>query len=206
MIDCIIVEGGTHAKVIIDIIQCSRDYNIIGYSDKNDQHLEGVPYLGPDAEIMKKIGVAEVECVNGIGGVRDTRKREEVYKHFTEKGYRFATIIHDSAIVSKKADIMRGALIMAGVIINAGSLIGENVLINSNSLIDHDCKIEAHTAIAPGCTLCGGLHIKEGSFIGAGTTIIQNVTIGRQCTVGAGSLVLKSIPDGETVYGVPVRL
>lgn len=47
--------------------------------------------------------------------------------------------------------------------------------------------------------------IKDGAFIGAHCIILKGVTIGEKSIVGAGSVVTKSIPDGEIWGGNPSR-
>lgn len=51
--------------------------------------------------------------------------------------------------------------------------------------------------------------IKKGAYIGMHSTIISpvkgGITIGENAIVGAGSLVNRSIPDGETWAGNPAR-
>lgn len=47
--------------------------------------------------------------------------------------------------------------------------------------------------------------IKEGAFIGAHTIILKGVTIGKEAVVGAGSVVVKSIPDKEVWGGNPAK-
>lgn len=49
------------------------------------------------------------------------------------------------------------------------------------------------------------VYIKEGAFIGAQSIILKGVTIGKRSVVGAGSVVTKSIPDGEVWGGNPAR-
>jgi serine O-acetyltransferase len=39
--------------------------------------------------------------------------------------------------------------------------------------------------------------------IGAGARVLGNITIGENCRVGAGSVVLRDVPDNSTVVGVP---
>ncbi len=39
--------------------------------------------------------------------------------------------------------------------------------------------------------------------VGDGAKILGNITIGRNCRIGAGSVVLRDVPDDSTVVGVP---
>lgn len=48
--------------------------------------------------------------------------------------------------------------------------------------------------------------IKKGAFIGAHSIVLKGVTVGEKSIVGAGSVVTKSIPDGEIWAGNPAQL
>jgi serine O-acetyltransferase len=39
--------------------------------------------------------------------------------------------------------------------------------------------------------------------IGGGAKVLGNITVGRNCRIGAGSVVLRSVPENSTVVGVP---
>jgi acetyltransferase-like isoleucine patch superfamily enzyme len=45
--------------------------------------------------------------------------------------------------------------------------------------------------------------VEEGAFIGSGVTIVSGVTIGKNARVGAGSVVISSVGNNETVFGNP---
>lgn len=47
--------------------------------------------------------------------------------------------------------------------------------------------------------------IKDGAFVGAHTIILKGVTVGAKSIIGAGSVVTKSIPDGEIWAGNPAH-
>lgn len=47
--------------------------------------------------------------------------------------------------------------------------------------------------------------IEDEAAIGAGVTVICGVRIGRGALIGAGSVVTKDVPAGETWCGVPAR-
>ena len=39
--------------------------------------------------------------------------------------------------------------------------------------------------------------------VGSGAKILGNITVGHNCRIGAGSVVLRNVPDNSTVVGVP---
>jgi serine O-acetyltransferase len=45
--------------------------------------------------------------------------------------------------------------------------------------------------------------IEDEVVIGGGAKVLGNITIGRNCRIGAGSVVLRSVPENSTVVGVP---
>lgn len=118
----------------------------------------------------------------------------------------FGVAIHPSAIVSPSAKIGEGTVVMAGAIINADAVIGKHCIINTGASVDHECVVEDYCHIAPHATLCGKVHVGEGSLMGVGSCAIPCVNIGSWCTVGAGAAVVKDIPDGITVVGIPAKL
>ena len=85
--------------------------------------------------------------------------------------------------------------------------IEDNVLIGAGCLItdsDHHPvkyaervqKKEAKTA---------PILIKEGAFIGANSILLKGIVIGKHSVIGAGSVVTKSVPDGELWAGNPAK-
>jgi len=44
------------------------------------------------------------------------------------------------------------------------------------------------------------------NFIDIGATIIQGITIGKSVTIGAGSVVIKDIPDNVIALGNPTKI
>ena len=104
--------------------------------------------------------------------------------------------------------------------------IGNNVGI-SNSVITayKSITIEDDVLIGAGCLITDSDHhplnyedringsepksapilIKEGSFVGANSIILKGVTIGKHSVIGAGSVVTRSVPDGELWAGNPAK-
>lgn len=51
----------------------------------------------------------------------------------------------------------------------------------------------------------GCIEIEDNVFVGIGTVIMPNVHIGKNSIIAAGSLVLKDVPSGSVVGGVPAK-
>lgn len=79
-----------------------------------------------------------------------------------------------------------------GIVINPDCVIGEG------TGIQHSVTIGA---TAKGCPTIGRI-----CHIGARAVIIGNVKIGDNVTIGAGTVVVKDIPDNCTVVGAPCRI
>lgn len=200
----IIIGNGGHARVLVDILLLQKR-EIIGYTAPNEENNPySITYLGGDEEILK-YDPQEIELVNALGSISDTKPRANIFNFFKLKGYRFSTTIHPSAVISETATLGEGVQIMAGVVIQPFVNIDDNTIVNTSTCIDHDCFIDKHCHIAPGCVLSGGIKIGESTHIGTGAKIIQNISIGKNVLVGAGSLVLRDIGDNKKVYGSPAK-
>ena len=85
--------------------------------------------------------------------------------------------------------------------------VGNNVLIGGGVKIYdtdfHWLDYERRISEVGGVTL--PVTIKDGAFVGAHTIILKGVTVGTKSIIGAGSVITKSIPDGEIWAGNPAH-
>jgi serine O-acetyltransferase len=42
--------------------------------------------------------------------------------------------------------------------------------------------------------------------VGGGAKVLGNITVGDNCRIGAGSVVVRDVPDNSTVVGVPAHI
>lgn len=203
----VILGAGGHARVLLEALR-SVSRPIAGIADadasRTGETVMGVPVIGTDEKVFD-FRTDEIELVNGIGSVASTLKRGELFAAFKAHGYRFATVVHPSAVIASDAELAEGAQVMAGAVIQVGARIGTNSIVNTRAAVDHDCRIGANVHIAPGVTLSGSVRVDDHVHIGTGATVIQGVHISANSVIGAGSVVLRNVPEGATVYGVPAR-
>lgn len=201
----VVIGGGGHAKVVLDLICSTGLYEIKGILDpelKTGDTVLSYRVLGGDEFLKKQHGTFNLAI--GIGSTRATDKRRTVYEQYKDK-FEFPLLIHPCAVVSKGARISKGVQIMAGAIVRPDANVGENVIINTGAIVEHDCEIGAHSNVSLGAIVAGGCRIGKCSYIGMGSSVLQGIKIGDFVTVGAGAVVTKDIPDRKTVIGVPAK-
>lgn len=99
-------------------------------------------------------------------------------------------------------DIHPGAVIGGGLMIDHGT----GVVIGETAVVGRDCTfLHGVTLGGTGTSPEHDRHPKVGHnvFLGCGVTVLGNIRVGDHCKVGAGSLVLKPLPDGATAVGSP---
>lgn len=104
-----------------------------------------------------------------------------------------------------------------GSFLDIGGTIGKNCTISSFCFIPPGVELEDHVFLGPRVTFTNdkyppshGVHwmktlVKKGASIGACVTVLPGVTIGEGAKIGAGALVTKDVPAGETWIGVPAH-
>lgn len=206
----VVLGGGGHAAVLIDLLG-GLGVKIAGIclaEDRPDMpnvYLPSLPVFS-DEELTGVFRPEEILLVNGLGSVDVNLRRAAIFAHFKTLGFRFASLAHQSAVVSRSARLDEGVQVMAGAVVQTGCVIGCNCILNTACSVDHDCRLADHVHVASGAVICGGVVIGRNSHIGAGSTLIQGVRIGAGSLVAAGAVVVRDVPDGATVMGVPARL
>lgn len=209
MLNVVIVGSSGHAKVIIDIIEKEQKYHIVGLIDsyKNiGEIVSGYKIIGKEEDIPELIKGLNIH--GGIVGIGDNWTRSNVVSKIMEiyPNFNFVKAIHPSARIAKGVDIGKGTAIMANCVINSYSKIGDFCIVNSNSSLDHDSIMDHFSSLAPGVVTGGDVRIGGYSAICLGAMIIHGVTIGKHSVIGAGSTVLKNIPDLVISYGSPSKI
>lgn len=204
----ILLGGGGHARVLIDLIRECNEYDIAGILDpeiEKGAEVSGISVLGRDDMLLELFdrGIKDV-CI-AVGSIKNNNKRSMLYDKIKQKGYSVPALIHPEAVVAKDLQVSEGVQIMAGAVIQIGSSIGENTIINTGAVVDHDNKVGRHVHISPGAVISGGCFIDDGAFIGAGATVIQGIRIGKNAIVAAGSVVIKDVMDNSMVMGLPAK-
>lgn len=100
--------------------------------------------------------------------------------------------IHPAARIGRRLFIDHGA----GVVIGETTVIGDDVLIYQGVTLGGTGKEK------------GKRHPTIGNdvVVGTGAKVLGNILIGNHVKIGAGSVVIRAVPDHSTVVGIPGRI
>lgn len=191
----VIIGASGHGKVIADIaVKCG--YNDIVFLDDNENVKEcaGFPVVGKVSDAINM----EDDKIVAIGNA-------EIRKKIQSQLSNLVTLIHPSAVVSRRVKIGEGTVIMAGAVINSDVVIGKGCIINTGASVDHDCKLGDFVHVSVGAHVAGTVSIGKKTWVGAGATVSNNVSICDNCMIGAGAVVVKDLKKSGIYIGVPVR-
>lgn len=190
-----ILGASGHGKVIHDIAIISG-WNIHKFYDDNPNLKE---FYGFDVLPISSVTSA-MDNIIAIGNnkIRKTLSTRHVIS--------YSTLIHPNANISPSVAINEGTVVMAGVTINADCKVGKHCIVNTNASVDHDCILEDYVHISPNVALAGNVTVGEGTQVGIGACVIQGIKIGKWCTIGAGTIIIKDIPDYAVVVGNPGKI
>jgi UDP-3-O-[3-hydroxymyristoyl] glucosamine N-acyltransferase len=132
--------------------------------------------------------------VIGASGFGYHRREDGVLEGFPHIG---GVVIEDDVEIGSNTSIDRGTL--GDTIIKAGARIDNLVHIAHNVVVGRNAAIVAHAMIG-GSTL-----IDDRAYVAPGALLRDVISIGADAMVGLGALVVKDVPPGVTVMGVPAR-
>lgn len=103
---------------------------------------------------------------------------------------------------------------LTGIEIETSARIGKGLFVPhfTGIFVNADCQIGENCTILQGVTLgIGGDNdgrspqVGNNVYIGAGAKLIGGIRIGDNASIGGNSLVVSSVPDNHTAFGVPAR-
>jgi serine O-acetyltransferase len=105
---------------------------------------------------------------------------------------------------------------LTGIEIHPGAEIGRRlfidhgmgVVVGETAVLGHDVTLYQGVTLG-GTSLAGGKRhpsLEDGVVVGAGAQVLGPVTIGAGARIGANAVVLKDVPSGVTMVGIPARM
>lgn len=81
---------------------------------------------------------------------------------------------------------------------------GTGIIVNGSAVIGSNVNLSQFTTI--GSVRGAAATIADQAYIGPAVCIVEKIRLGRKALVGAGAVVVKDVPDGASVAGVPAKI
>jgi sugar O-acyltransferase (sialic acid O-acetyltransferase NeuD family) len=202
----IVGAGGFGREVLAWLRQhpaCGADWTVAGFVDDNPDVLSGFAVDIPLAGSVEGCGVEPAHRFVCALGQPSVKRR--VVERLRERGARFMSFLHPSAVLGERVRLGDGVVICPGVILTADIEVGSFVALNCAASAGHDCRIGAFATISGHVDLTSRTHVGEGVFVGSHAVLTPGVRVGEGALVGAGSVVINPVRAGSTVFGNPAR-
>jgi len=203
----IIVGAGGLGRIVHDVL--ARDplvanaYQLAGFLDtRTELQLPAALHAKVLASPLTHQPRADEVFIPAIG---DPALRRQLLAPLIDKGAAFYSYTHQASVAAR-ARIGQGVFLTPGAVISTDCVIGDYSYIDTYVIVGHDTHIGSCCMVGAMGFLAGGVRVEDGVALHPRATIAKGVTLGAGCVVGIGSVVVKSVAPGVTVFGNPARV
>lgn len=205
----IIIGCGKYGKVYFAYLRESG-VKIVGFLDDDPQYegttICGIPVLGKIGDLPGLIDEYEVTSVYCPLG--SNKLRVKFLDFARGLGLETPNYIHPTVMIAPEVEIAdQGVYILQSTQIMPFVKIDKDVMISIGANIIHHSHLEQGVFVSNGVNFGASIHAKKYAYCGMGSTIMTGVhTLGEDCLIGAGAVVVKDVPDGAVMAGVPAKV
>ena len=205
----IIIGAGKYGEVYLSYLR-EAGVNVIGFLDDDEtiqsSYVHGLRVLGKTCclpELRDRYGVDAIYCPLG-----NNRVRVKFLKEARDLGYITPNFIHPSVKISPNVNLAdTGVYILGNSFIMPYTTISNDVMISVGTNIVHHTVLKEGVFVSNGVNLGASIVAKEYAYIGMGSTVMTGTSfLGKDCLIGAVAVVIKDVPDGAVMAGVPARI
>ncbi len=196
-----IIGAGEQAREILSLITNSKTY----------YDYEEIVLVDLEADAQKNIisesyffslPINEFEIIIAMG---EPAMRARMMAKYKEKGYRFATYVHESVVVGNDTKLLPGVILLPFVYIAQDVRMGENTLVHAGARIENNCVIGNSCFISSGAFIGAKTIIGNNTFVGPNAAVKDQLVIGDHAIIGMGSNVIKNVEEKCVVAGNPAK-
>lgn len=185
----------------------SRAWEIAGFLDDDvDGARRELAAKGVDLPVASR--PADYAPCDGdvlVCALADSRARLATCEALRSRGARFAPVLHPTALLHPSAVVGEGLILRHYSGIGPNAVLGDFVTVNFLAGAAHDTVVGDGCTFGPHSDVMGAATLGRGVLLGSHAAVLPGARVGDFATVGAGSVVVRRVAAGTTVFGVPAR-
>ena len=179
------------------------NFEVKGFLDDKIDALDGFKGYPPILDSVENYKIASDDVF--VCALGDVAYKQKYIQIILNKGGTFISLIHSSAFIGQNTTIGKGVILAFDVHISCDVSIADFVTVMTGSVIGHDSSVGAWSSIGVRSFLGGSAILGQRTTIHTGAIVLPHKRIGKNAIVGAGSVVLRDVKEGITVFGSPAK-
>lgn len=204
MEDMVIYGAGGLGTQVQDILRQAGQYRPVAYLDsdraKHGLVVAGLPVRGGLEQVNELLHAGVRHVIVAIGdNVTRAAHAETLQAH----GMNLVSAVHPLASISPSARLADHVVIDARVTICVHAQIGRHSILSAGTIAEHDNDVGVGVFLGPAVRLAGGVTVEDFATLEIGASVIPGRRVGRGAHVAAGAVVIRDVPPGVRVAGIP---
>jgi len=185
---------------VIDTDSIQRDATQFSYPTKDS--FKGRPLIHSSnwAEILSDLNINKVLITTN-----EPHQRFEQINTARKNELKLINAIHPTALIMEDAILHDNIILYPNTFIGYRAELFSGVIV-TGAHVDHHNVIKECANIDPGVVFAGNVTIGLFAQIHTGTVVKNRIRIGENSILGAGTVIIKDVPDNVTVVGVPGKI
>ncbi|QYY36187.1 acetyltransferase [Ruficoccus sp. ZRK36] len=209
--DVLIVGAGGMGREVWDYLEHKRRVDAHfaatcrpkGFLDDDPHALDGYDYPGGIIGSIADYEPADHQLL--VCAIGSPAIKAKVCPVLKERGARFLTLAHPTAMVGHNAAVGEGVVLGPYSLVAPDAKVGDFVFLNCYASCGHDASIGDYSTLSPYSGITGFAELGERVFMGSHATVVPGRRVGAGSNIGAASAVVTHLPADSRVLGVPAK-